>query len=134
MAALLLVMALMQGFMPPLRSLDKGTQSGISTARQATARDLDQWTALWRAHASDRPRPTVDLSREMVVGVFMGTRPTAGFAVEIQGYQEEGHEVIVRYRETSPARGALAAQMLTSPYHLVVIPTRAGEVKFEKIQ
>ena len=119
---------------PPVRSIDKGVQSGIALPRQVIVRDAKEWTTLWRAHASARPQPAVDFSREMVVGVFIGTRPTAGFAVEIIGYREAGNDVTVRYRETTPDRDAIAAQVLVSPYHLVAIPQRAGGVTFEKVQ
>jgi hypothetical protein len=32
-----------------------------------------------------------------------------------------------------PARGALTAQVLVSPYHLVAVPKRAGPIAFEKL-
>ncbi len=134
MAALLLVaMSLMQHVTPPLRSVDKGAQSAIEAARQVVARDADQWMEVWRAHSPNRPPPSVDFAREMVVGVFVGTRQTAGFAVEIPGYRDLGSALIVQYRETVPSRDAMTAQVLTSPYHLVVVPRRTGDVKFEKI-
>ena len=62
----------------------------------------------------------------MVVGVFLGSRPTAGFGVEIVSAREEQGALVVRYRETRPAADAIAAQVLTSPYHLVAVPKRGG--------
>ena len=124
--------ALVQSVLPPARSLDKGAQSNQSTTRQVAVRDSGEWASTWRQHAPDRPQPAVDFSREMVIGVFLGTRPTAGFAVEIVGYRENGEDVVVQYRESAPSRDAITAQVLTSPYHLVVIPKRTGNVTFEK--
>jgi len=46
--------------------------------------------------------------------------------------RESGGALIVQYRETLPPARAMTAQVLTMPYHLVAIPTRSGEVKFEK--
>jgi hypothetical protein len=129
-----LLLALMQAVVPPVRSLDQGGQSEIEMQRQVTVRDRDGWASLWRAHAPRRPAPAVDFSREMVVGVFMGTRPTAGFAVEIVGYRESGNDVIVLYRETVPSRDTITAQVIVSPYHLAVIPRRTGTVTFEKLK
>jgi hypothetical protein len=129
-----LLLALLQAIVPPLRSLDQGGQSEIEMQRQVTVRDGDGWASLWRAHAPRRPAPVVDFSREMVVGVFIGTRPTAGFAVEIVGYRESGNDVIVLYRETAPSRDTITAQVIVSPYHLVVIPRRTGTVTFEKLK
>jgi hypothetical protein len=132
--AVLCATAMLQAVTPPARSIDRGAQSEVGAARQVTVRDREGWTSLWRAHASSRPLPSIDFSREMVVGVFLGSRPTAGFAVEIVGYREAGNDVVVQYRETTPARDAITAQVIVSPYHLVVIPRRTGNVTFEKVK
>ena len=64
----------------------------------------------------------------------LGSRPTAGFAVEIVGYREAGSDVVVQYRETTPVRDAITAQVIVSPYHLVTIPRRSGNVTFEMLK
>ena len=133
MLALLLLAVAQAPLTPPLRSIDKGQMSQISMAQQVAVTDRDKWTALWRAHAPDKPLPNVDFSREMVAAVFMGERTRGGFAVEIVGYREERGMVIVQYRETVPARDAITAQVIVSPYHLVVLPKRTGTVTFEKL-
>jgi hypothetical protein len=46
-------------------------------------RSAADWGALWAAH-SPQPAPAVDFSRALVAGVFLGSRPSAGFRVEIQ--------------------------------------------------
>lgn len=118
---------------PPITTIEKGAESAIDSSRQVTARTPAEWAALWHAHSWDRPQPAVDFTRDMVVGVFMGTRPTAGFGVEIVGTRQEDGALVVQYRETHPSRDAMTAQIITSPYHLAAIPTFTGEVKFEKI-
>jgi hypothetical protein len=130
----LLVAAALQGGPPVRVTLDKGDQSNMDDARQAVARSEAEWNLLWRQHSPDRPQPKVDFAREMVVGVFMGTRPTAGYAVEIVGTREEGGSLIVQYRETRPARGMVAAQVITSAYHIIALPSRPGAVTFERVQ
>ena len=116
----------------PVRSLDKGAISQIDSARQAVARSESEWSTLWSQHAGQRARPDVDFSKEMVVAIFLGTRPTAGFSVEIVGAREEGAMLIVSYRETRPQPGIVTAQVLTSPYHLVAVP-KHGDVKWERV-
>ena len=66
----------------------------------------EEWDALWRQHSPDRPRPQLDLSREMAAGVFLGSRPTAGFNIEIVGTAEKDGVLVVHYRETRPPGGA----------------------------
>lgn len=119
---------------PGFRVIDTGDQSGVDDARQVVIRTPDEWAKLWQVHGMDRARPTVDFARETVVGVFMGSRPTAGFVLEIVGVAEEGGATVVRYKEGMPPRGAITAQVLTSPYVLVAIPKTAGDVRFEKLQ
>ena len=121
-----------QGTAAPMRTLDKGGQSGISMPRQVVVQSAEEWAALWRAHAPDRPQPPVDFARETVVAIFMGTRPTAGFAIEIVGYRDAGSDLVVQYREAIPPRDAITAQVLVSPFHVVAIPRRAAKVTFEK--
>jgi hypothetical protein len=130
-AALAVSAAIMQGE-KPLRILDKGEQSNMDDSRQAVVRSPEEWQALWRLHAPDRPQPAVDFSREMVAAVFLGTRPTAGFSIEILDWREESGALVVRYRETRPAKGLLTAQVITSAYAIVALPRRDGAVRFER--
>ena len=118
----------------PLRALDKGDQSNVDDARQVVARTAPEWTTLWRQHSPDLPRPTVDFAREMVVGVFLGSRPSAGFAIDIVSARDDHGALTVRYRETIPPPGAIAAQVITSAYCIVALPRRDGDVRFERIQ
>jgi len=121
----------------PMRSIEKGAMSNMDEARQATARSVEEWSTLWNLHAGARTRPAVDFSRDVVVAVFMGTRPTAGFGIEIVRVREEGNSLVVSYKETRPAPGLLTAQVLTSPYHIVAVPrgtlSPATDVKFERV-
>jgi hypothetical protein len=129
---LFLLAAFLQGT-PGMRSLDKGDQSNMDDARQAVARTPGEWSALWRLHSPDRPAPKVDFGKEMVAGVFLGSRPTAGFGIEIVGTREANGALVVQFKQTQPARGLVTAQILTSAYHLVALPKRAGDVTFERL-
>ena len=64
----------------------------------------------------------------MVVGVFMGSRPNAGFSTAVVSATAGNGALIVRYSETMPRAGhASRAQVLTFPYHLVAIPEGDGD-------
>jgi hypothetical protein len=116
-----------------LRVLDRGDQSNMDDGRQTVARTAAELSAMWRLHAPERPQPKVDFAREMVVAVFLGTRPTAGFAIDIVGTKEDAGALVVQYRETRPAKGLLTAQVLTSAYAIVALPRHEGAVKFERV-
>jgi hypothetical protein len=117
------------------RTIEKGEQSNIDSARQVLVRTEAELRRLWAQHAPDRPVPKVDFSREMVVAVFMGSRPNAGFSTAIVSATAANGALMVRYTENRPGPGTVTAQILTFPYHLVAIPKAdVKDVKFEKVQ
>ncbi len=129
----LLLAAILQSSLP-MRTIDKGMTSDMDAPRQASARSVEEWSRLWMQHAGERTRPSVDFSKDVVVAVFMGTRPTAGFGVEIVRVREEGPTLVVSYKETRPAPDSVTAQILTSPFHIVAVPRGATtDVKFERV-
>lgn len=119
---------------PNTRTIAKGDQSNIDEAKQVVVRTEAEWAKLWQQHAPGQPRPVVDFSREMVVGVFMGSRPNAGFSTAIvSATAAPDGALIVRYTETTPRPGSVSAQILTFPYHFAAIPKSVvTDVKFEK--
>jgi hypothetical protein len=131
LVAILVALALQGG--SAMRVIEKGDQSNVDEPRQVVARTAAEWAALWRQHAPDRPQPKVDLTSEMVVGLFLGSRPSSGFAIEAAGTRQEQGALVVQYRESSPPPGLLSAQVLTFAYSIVAVPRHAGEVRFEKV-
>jgi len=117
------------------RTIEKGEQSAIDDAKQVVVRTDAEWARLWRQHAGDRARPPIDFSKESIVAVFMGSRPNAGFNTAIVSATEGGGALIVRYTETKPPPGAISAQVLTFPFHIVAIAkVSTANVRFEKTQ
>ncbi len=130
-AVAILMAAILQGM--AMRTVDKGLNSNIDGARQVVVRTADDWAKLWTQHAGERARPSVDFNKEMVIAVFMGSRPSAAFSVDITGVREQAGMLVVSYKETRPAPGSVAAQILTSPFHIVAVPkVGATAVTFEK--
>jgi PrcB C-terminal len=123
-----------QGAASP-RTIDRGDHSQIMSPRQVAVRTQAEWDALWREHMPARPPAPIDFSKEMAVGVFLGSKPTAGYSVSIVSATEEGGALRVRYRETRPPADAITAQLITYPYQIVaVLKSSATDVKFEKIE
>jgi VWFA-related protein len=116
-----------------MQTLNSDMMSGIDRPQQSVARTPDEWQALWQRHAPGRPAPTVDLTRDMVVAVFLGSRPSGGYQAEITGIRTEGNVLVVQWAERRPAPGQVAAQVMTAPAHLVTVPRYDGDVRFEKV-
>ena len=125
-----LAVASMSAQTPAFTSLVKGNMSEQQLARQVTVRTAAEWKALWKEHAPTAKMPDVDFSKDMVVGIFLGSKPSEGYDVEIVGVRTEGKDVVVEYVQKEPGRGTLTAQILTEPFHLVTAPKHAGTVRF----
>jgi hypothetical protein len=118
-----------------MTTVARGIHSEVMELREVVVRSVDDWRVLWKQH-STQPPPAVDFSRVIVVAVFLGERPTAGFEVEITAVKAQGGRAVVDYVERRPARDALTAQVLTFPFHIVAVPRDidAGAVEFRKVE
>jgi len=101
----------------------RGHRSGIREPLQTVIRKQDEWNAFWKRHSSIETNPqlapSVDFDREMVVGIFLGEKPTGGYEVEIVRAERRDSSLYFYYREKSPPPGAMVTQALTQPFHLV---------------
>ena len=111
-------------------SVAKGDLSGQQTAKQVTVRTPAEWNALWKDHSPTEKMPAIDFTKNMVVGIFLGSKPSDGYDVEIVGVRTQEKDLVVEYVQKQPGRGTLAAQILTEPYHLVAVPQHPGTVRF----
>jgi hypothetical protein len=116
------------------RTIAKGDHTYIGSPREMVIRTPEEWAAFWNEHAAERARPEIDFSKEMVVGVFLVSKPTAAYSVAIVSTLAKNDALLVQYRVSQPAAGGIRAQVITFPYHLAAIPrSPAKNVKFEKI-
>ena len=132
MLAVLLGLVLSQAPMP-FTAVARGVVSNIDEPRTVVVRTAAEWGALWKAHGAQEPAPPVDFMRDIVVGVFLGSRPTAGFSVEITRARTEEHLTVVEYVVRVPPPAGVTAQVLTAPFHLVTLPARSAPVEFRRV-
>ena len=114
-------------------TIAQGAMSNSEEPRQVVVRTAMEWQALWKQHDGERAVPSVDFTQSVVAAVFLGTRPSAGFRVEITAVKTEGTRTIVEYVERQPAPDAFVAQMLTSPFHVVRFARTTGAVEFRRV-
>ena len=130
----ILVVAIVQSANPPVMTVAQGAYSGISDASEVVVRSQVEWDALWKAHAGLKPIPAVDFAQELIAAVFLGTRPSGGFGVEILGTRREAAALVIEYRERAPAATDIVTQALTSPFHIVKVLQFDGPIRFRKIK
>jgi PrcB C-terminal len=117
-----------------MTTIASDSMSAIDSAREVVARTQAEFDTLWRQHAPGRAAPSVDFAKNMVVGVFLGSRPSSGFSAQISAVQREGDALVVRWAEMRPGPDQMAAQVMTAPAHLVVVPRFDGQVRFQKVE
>jgi hypothetical protein len=120
--------------MGPMTTINSNHMSGIDTAQQIVARTAAEFETLWKKHAPSQPVPAVDFGKQMVLAVFLGSRPSGGFNVQITSVRSSGKDLVVQWIETRPAPGMSAATVMTSPAHLVTVPRSDDAVRFEKLE
>lgn len=124
----------MDGKPLPILAEWKGAHSGIKQSRQQVITDAKEWERLWReVHSKVMPMPVVpkvDFGKNMVLAVFMGQKPTSGYAIRIVEVVKRNGEVIASVKETAPPKDAIVLQVLTQPFHIVLIPKVDGVVRF----
>jgi hypothetical protein len=116
----------------------KGYQSGVRESVQIVARSQSEWSALWKRHTLTEPTPpplpNIDFSKEIVVAVFLGEKPTGGHDVEITRTEQNNDALLVSFVEKQPKPGGLATQAFTQPFHIVRIATQSSvTVSFRRL-
>jgi len=105
------------------QTIAKGYRSGLHAAMEVVARNQNEWNLLWRKHSSNEGAsttlPTIDFDKEIVVGLFLGDKPTGGYDVEIIRAEQSNRDLVISFREKAPRAGAMVTQSLTQPFHLV---------------
>jgi hypothetical protein len=109
-----------------IRSLAKGTFSGIKEARQEVIRNATAWETFWNQHSasagSAEKIPAVDFAKETVIAVTMGIKRTGGYTIEIVRVELAGKSLKIFVKQTSPPPGSLSIQALTAPFHFAAVP------------
>ena len=112
-------------------TIGKGETSDIVDPLQTIVRDEHAWRDLWAAHAGrGGDAPDVDFTTRMVAAAFAGERPSAGYGIEILEARQEGSTLAIAVKEIRPPRGAVAAQVIVTPFHIVALPRYEGDVRF----
>ena len=116
----------------------KDYRSGVRDPIEAVARNQTEWSALWKRHASIEPNPpplpAIDFSKEIVVAVFLGEKPTGGHDVEIVSTERSDGTLLISFVEKSPRPGGMVTQAFTQPFHIVRVAAQsAARVNFRRL-
>lgn len=112
----------------------QGEFSSITRSREVVVKNRDDFNTLFQEMGKGFTPPQVDFNTQMVIGIFLGNRPTSGYSVKITNVSMDldGKIITVQAVENVPPPGTMVVQVITNPYHLISIPKRDAEVKFIK--
>ena len=114
-----------------VRRIASGTQSRRPKATRHLIRTQQDWERLWKQAGREKAPPlAVDWRKEMVLALFMGRRPTAGYSIEVERVERIRKALVVTVRSHSPGPGDLVAQVITTPFYVGAIPRSDLPVKF----
>ncbi len=65
----------------------------------------------------------------VLIAAFKGRHPTPGYAFELLGAEQQGEEILVRYRWQVPEPGAVLPQMITSPCSVVSLDNMQNDMR-----
>ena len=117
---------------PRVVPIAHGPLSNGATARESVARSTEEWNQLWASLPTRQAAPQVAFDQMMVVGVFVGNKPTTGYKIEITGARIDGDALVVEWREVPPAEGSTVSATVTTPFALAGVSRHDGPVRFEK--
>jgi len=84
---------------------------------------------VWTDSFEHKPLPKVDFEKQVLIGIFYGERPTAGYGVQVSSITDEGERIVVRVKLTRPQ--AMAENRASQPYHVVKCPRFTKNVMFK---
>ncbi len=106
----------------------QGLHPRTAVFQTVVVRSSSEWQMVWK----DQNPPAIDFDHLMVVGIFAGNKPTAGYAVDIVDVKTSPNQITVTYRETSPPVGARLVLILTQPFDLQAISKTNLPITFQK--
>jgi hypothetical protein len=103
------------------RRIGQWTRTGVGEARRLIIRDANAWAAFW-SELGVGDRPAVDFTRDVVVAVAAGQRPTGGYEIAVGRVLQGNGELTVEVVETTPGPNCMTTASLTQPVDVVVVP------------
>lgn len=107
-----------------------GDSSPFPEQHVEVVKDSASLETYWLLIASGQPVPQVDFTTENMAFICLGTRPTSGYRVQVEGVSVGTDAVTVLWRERAP--GSVAAQVETHPWAMQALPKTDKPVVFIK--
>lgn len=116
--------------------LVQGIQSGISEAQDLIIDNKAAMDSIWAAHYSyldfSPEPPEINFDKDIVVGVFLGEKPTTGYWVKLDSiFIENGEQIVLVSTNDKPSDDVDIVQMATQPFFMAATTKTKHNLKFE---
>lgn len=76
--------------------------------------------------------PNIDFSKNLLVGIFAGAKPTSGYAIKITSMVENICQITINFFEKAPLAGENITQAPTYPSDFILIPKTSKPIYFNR--
>lgn len=76
--------------------------------------------------------PNIDFSKNLLVGIFAGAKPTSGYAIKITSMVENSCQITINFFEKAPLAGENITQAPTYPSDFILIPKTSKPIYFNR--
>jgi len=119
--------------LPPSASgVWSGDNSPSGAEVQELITDAGTFRKYWGELQPNQALPEVDFTKQAVVLLMAGSKPTAGYSIHTIRLEAKDDLLAIHYTLDSPPAGAVVSQVLTSPWSLQVIAKPSKPVIFTK--
>ncbi|WP_166921924.1 protease complex subunit PrcB family protein [Flavobacterium poyangense] len=98
--------------------------------------DEEKLLSFFTKHPNSCPNPsdpTIDFTKNYLIGLFAGKKPTTGYSIKVTSIVENNCEIIVNLYEKSPQPGEPVSQTVTYPADYILIPKTPKKIFFNKV-
>jgi len=117
-------------------TIAQGYYCGHNESGNYVIRDENEWGNLWDiVYSTTTPKPSlpeIDFSQYMVTAVFIGTKPTGGYNIEIIKIEEINTIFEIHIEEKSPDPDSIVTDALTQPFYIIKTKIIEKEIVIKK--
>lgn len=116
-----------------MRTLATGSYAAVQPeSPQAIAITSEgDYARVWgQTVGGNAPRPPIDFTRESVVILLAGSKPSGGYSIEPRGARLDGNVLVVDAQIKSPPPDAVVTMALTSPWAAVAVDAKFDAVRW----
>ena len=94
-----------------------------------SAKELEElYKTLNKTRTPNYKLPNVDFSKEVVLGLFMGSKSSGGYAIKIDHIKTDGNYTAVFINEVKPT--GMATSVITQPFYLAKMNKPTKPIRF----